>query len=116
MIMMIMIMMIKIMMIMIMIMMMTWASMRALHWASRLAPNRDPRAWQISFAYATIWSSVVSLVMKLSRSVMMSTQIEQVKSFLLLGTKASAEVNKVKQQRNKNAFIFSCRSESSNKS
>ena len=37
----------------------------------------------LTFANATIWSSVVSLVMKLSRSVMMSTQIEQVKSFLI---------------------------------
>merc|ERR1719275_371448 len=34
----------------------------------------------------SIWSPVVSLVMKLSRSVMMSMQMEQVSSFLLLGT------------------------------
>ena len=38
----------------------------------------------LTFAKATIWSSVVSLVMKLSRSVMMSKQIEQVRSFLII--------------------------------
>merc|ERR1719427_380366 len=55
-------------------------------WVSIEAPRRLPRVWHSSLKNCTIWSSVVSLVMKLSRSVMMSMQMEQVSSLLLLGT------------------------------
>ena len=61
----------------------SWVSIKVLHCCSIEAPRRLPRVWHSSLKNCTIWSSVVSLVMKLSRSVMMSTQIEQVKSFLM---------------------------------
>merc|ERR1719507_2224852 len=64
----------------------SWVSIKALHCSSIEAPRRLPRVWQSSLKNCTTWSSVVSLVMKLSRSVMMSMQMEQVSSFLLLGT------------------------------
>merc|ERR1719430_477124 len=64
----------------------SWVSIRVLHCSSIEAPRRLPRVWHSSLKNCTIWSSVVSLVMKLSRSVMMSIQMEQVSSFLLLGT------------------------------
>merc|ERR1719290_933230 len=60
----------------------SWVSIKVLHCCSIEAPRRLPRVWHSSLKNCTIWSSVVSLVMKLSRSVKM----EQVSSFLLLGT------------------------------
>merc|ERR550534_1550249 len=57
----------------------------ALHSASRVGePMMLPRLWQISLKNATIWSSVVASVMKLSRSVMTSTQMVQVRSLVLV--------------------------------
>merc|ERR1712203_613113 len=82
----------------------SWVSIRALHCSSMLAPRRPPRVWHSSLKNCTIWSSVVSLVMKLSRSVMMSMQMEQVSSFLLLGT-AREEVTRA-ERRKKAAFIL----------
>merc|ERR1712037_687258 len=64
----------------------SWVSIKVLHCCSIEAPRRLPRVWHSSLKNCTIWSSVVSLAMKLSRSVMMSMQMEQVSSFLLLGT------------------------------
>merc|ERR1719209_2844321 len=64
----------------------SWVSIKVLHCCSIEAPRRLPRVWHSSLKNCTIWSSVVSLVMKLSRSVMMSMQMEQVSSFLLLGS------------------------------
>merc|ERR1719430_1592548 len=56
----------------------SWVSIKVLHCCSIEAPRRLPRVWQSSLKNCTIWSSVVS--------VMMSMQMEQVSSFLLLGT------------------------------
>merc|ERR1719150_1669704 len=58
----------------------SWVSIKVLHCCSIEAPRRLPRVWHSSLKNCTIWSSVVSLVM------MMSIQMEQVSSFLLLGT------------------------------
>ena len=44
--------------------------------------------------------------MTCSEQLMTAMRTKMTMVFLLLGTKARAEVNKVKQQRNKNAFIF----------
>merc|ERR1711970_952040 len=49
----------------------SWVSIKVLHCCSIEAPRRLPRVWHSSLKNCTIWSSVVSLVMKLSRSVMM---------------------------------------------
>merc|ERR1711970_506510 len=57
----------------------SWVSIKVLHCCSIEAPRRLPRVWHSSLKNCTIWSSVVS-------SVMMSMQMEQVSSFLLLGT------------------------------
>merc|ERR1719228_639587 len=57
----------------------SWVSIKVLHCCSIEAPRRLPRVWHSSLKNCTIWSSVVSLVM-------MSMQMEQVSSFLLLGT------------------------------
>merc|ERR1719242_1755451 len=57
----------------------SWVSIKELHCCSIEAPRRLPRVWHSSLKNCTIWSSVVSLVMK-------SMQMEQVSSFLLLGT------------------------------
>merc|ERR1711936_112020 len=81
-----------------------WVSIKVLHCSSMEAPRRLPSVWQSSLKKATIWSSVVSLVMKLSRSVMMSMQIEQVSSFLLLGT-AWEDATRA-DSRKRAAFIF----------
>merc|ERR1739848_730507 len=62
------------------------------------------KVWHCCLKNCTIWSSVVSLVMKLSRSVMMSMQMEQVSSFLLLGT-AMEEATRA-ERRKKAAFIL----------
>merc|ERR1719400_2257283 len=67
----------------------SWVSIRVLH---------------SSLKNCTIWSSVVSLVIKLSRSVMMSMQMEQVSSFLDLGT--AKEVATRAERRKKAAFIL----------
>merc|ERR1719289_545433 len=67
----------------------SWVSIKALHCSSK---------------NCTIWSSVVSLVMKLSRSVMMSMQMEQVSSFLLLGT-AREEATRA-ERRKRATFII----------
>merc|ERR1719341_2492995 len=75
----------------------SWVSIRALHCSSMLAPRSPPRVWHSSLKNCTIWSSVVSLVMKLSRSVMMSMQMEQVSSFLFLGT-AREEAEEARRQ------------------
>merc|ERR1719499_2505183 len=56
----------------------SWVSINVLHCCSIEAPRRLPRVWHSSLKNCTIWSSVVS--------VMMSMQMEQVSSFLLLGT------------------------------
>merc|ERR1719398_194605 len=56
----------------------SWVSIKVLHCCSIEAPRRLPRVWHSSLKNCTIWSSVVSLVM--------SMQMEQVSSFLLLGT------------------------------
>merc|ERR1719275_314752 len=52
----------------------SWGSIKVLHCSSIEAPKRLPRVWQSSLKNCTIWSSVVSL------------EMEQVSSFLLLGT------------------------------
>merc|ERR1719370_638738 len=44
----------------------SWVSIKALHCSSMLAPRSPPRVWHSSLKNCTIWSSVVSLVMKLS--------------------------------------------------
>merc|ERR1712025_1290734 len=75
----------------------TRPSMMAGNWVSI-------NVWQSSLKKATIWSSVVSLVMKLSRSVMMSMQMEHVSSFLLLGT-AWEDATRA-DSRKRAAFIF----------
>merc|ERR1712113_1074352 len=82
----------------------SWVSIKGLHCCSIEAPRRLPRVWHSSLKNCTIWSSVVSLVMKLSRSVMMSMQMEQVSSFLLLGT-AMEEATRA-ERRKKAAFIL----------
>merc|ERR1712029_186294 len=87
----------------------SWVSIRVLHCSSSEAPRRLPRVWHSSLKNATIWSSVVSLVMKLSRSVMMSMQMEQVSSFLLLGT-ACEEATRA-ERRKRAAFILLLSSE-----
>merc|ERR1712121_268304 len=56
----------------------SWVSIKVLHCCSIEAPRRLPRVWHSSLKNCTIWSSVVSVVM--------SMQMEQVSSFLLLGT------------------------------
>merc|ERR1712228_379024 len=82
----------------------SWVSIKVLHCCSIEAPRRLPRVWHSSLKNCTIWSSVVSLVMKLSRSVMMSMQMEQVSSFLLLGT-AREEATRA-ERRKKATFII----------
>merc|ERR1719458_116392 len=82
----------------------SWVSIKVLHCCSIEAPRRLPRVWHSSLKNCTIWSSVVSLVMKLSRSVMMSMQMEQVSSFLLLGT-AWEDATRA-ERRKKAAFIL----------
>merc|ERR550525_349728 len=52
----------------------SWVSIKVLHCCSIEAPRRLPRVWHSSLKNCTIWASVVSMVM------------EQVSSFLLLGT------------------------------
>merc|ERR1712088_1090293 len=81
----------------------SWVSIKVLHCCSIEAPRRPPRVWHSSLKNCTIWSSVVSLVMKLSRSVMMSMQMEQVSSFLLLGT---AREEATRAERKKAPFII----------
>merc|ERR1719449_324473 len=71
----------------------------ALHSASRVGePMMLPREWQISLKKAMICSSVVASVMKLSRSVMTSTQMLQVSSLVVLGA-ARAEAAKAEMRR-----------------
>merc|ERR1719490_360130 len=82
----------------------SWVSIKVLHCCSIEAPRRLPRVWHSSLKNCTIWSSVVSLVMKLSRSVMMSMQMEQVSSFLLWGV-ALEEATRA-ERRKKAAFIL----------
>merc|ERR1719290_822890 len=52
----------------------SWVSIKVLHCCSIEAPRRLPRVWHNSLKNCTIWYSVVSM------------QMEQVSSFLLLGT------------------------------
>ena len=71
----------------------------ALHSASKVGePITEPRVWQISLKNATIWSSVVASVMKLSMSVMTSTQMVQLSSLLVLGA-AKVEATKAEMRR-----------------
>merc|ERR1712223_1425670 len=71
----------------------------ALHSAWRVSePITMPMVWQISLKNCTIWSSVVVSVMKLSMSVMTSTQMVQVSSFLVLGA-ARAEAARAEMRR-----------------
>merc|ERR1712010_279217 len=48
----------------------SWVSIKVLHCCSIEAPRRLPRVRHSSLKNCTIWSSVVSLVMKLSRAEM----------------------------------------------
>merc|ERR1719239_1093371 len=75
----------------------SWVSIKALHYSSMLAPRSPPRVWHSSLKNCTIWSSVVSLVMK-------SMQMEQVSSFLFLGT-AREEATRA-ERRKKAGFII----------
>ena len=71
----------------------------ALHSASNVSePMTVPREWQISLKNWTIWSSVVASVMKLSISVMTSTQMVQLSSLLVLGA-AKVEATKAETRR-----------------
>merc|ERR1712212_735956 len=76
----------------------SWVSIKALHCSSMLAPRSPPRVWHSSLKNCTIWSSVVSLVM------MLSMQMEQVSSFLLLGT-AREEATRA-ERRKRATFII----------
>ena len=76
----------------------------ALHSDSKVGePITEPRVWQISLKNAMIWSSVVVSVMKLSMSVMTSTQMLQVNWLVDLG---AAKVEATKAERRRTNFIL----------